>query len=88
MTRLLTRPALLYLLGRYRENQQDFNQYLSDDIHHLWGWRYFGIVFEAPEKVLYAFKDVDESVLACPDVLRCLRIVGVNLGCVKVSKRY
>jgi len=27
------------------------------------------------------------SVLGCPNVLRCLRIVDVNLGCVNVSRR-
>jgi len=27
------------------------------------------------------------SILACPNVLRCLRIVDVNLGCVNVSRR-
>jgi len=44
------------------------------------------MVFKASEKILYAFEDVDESVLARLNILDCLRIVNVNFTLAKVLR--
>ena len=80
----LTRPALLDLLCRNRQNRKDLNHDLSDYAHHFRCRRHLSIIFKASKKILYAFEDVDESVLACSNILECLRIVKVDFARAKV----
>ena len=80
----LTCPALLDLLRRDRQNRKHLNHNLSNYVHHFWCRRHLSIVFKASEKILYAFKDVDESILACSNILGCLRMVNVNFARAKV----
>ena len=83
----LTCPALLHLLRRDRQDAKDLNHDLSDYVHHFRCRPHLSIVFKASEEILYAFEDVDESVLARSNILDCLRIVGVNDARTKVLKR-
>ncbi len=72
----LTCSSLFYLLCRNGKDIEYFNHYLHDDVRHRRGWWNFGIDLEAFEEVLNAFKDVDEGLLGCTDVLSRLRSFG------------
>ena len=75
----LTRSSLSYLFSRDGENIEYFHHYLNDDVRHRrsrWNLR---VRFEAFEKVLNTFKDIDQCVLRRTDVLGCLMNVDVNL---------
>jgi hypothetical protein len=65
----LTRSSLPYLLCRDSENIQYFHHNLHDDVRHRRGWWNLRIRLEAFEKVLYSFKDVDQGLLRCTDIL-------------------
>ena len=78
---------MLDLLRRDRQNRKDLNHDLSDYVHHFRCRRHLSIVFKASEKILYVFEDVDESVLACSNILDCLRILSVNFARAKVLRR-
>jgi len=77
---------LLDLLGRDRQNRKNLNHDLSDYVHHFRRRRHLNIVFKASEKILYAFEDVDEVVLACSNILDSLRIVKVDFARAKVQR--
>ena len=78
---------MLDLLGRDRQNRKNLNHDLSDYVHHFRRRRYLNIVFKASEKILYAFEDIDENVLACSNILDCLGIVNVNFAWAKALRR-
>jgi hypothetical protein len=78
---------LLDLLRRDRQNRKDLNHDLSDYIHHFLCRRHLSIVFKSSEKILYAFEDIDEIVLACPNVLDCLGIENVDFASSKGQRR-
>ena len=65
-----TGPQLIYF--------QLYPSFLGSEVQYL------SVVFDVSEKVLYSVEDVGETVLACPNVLCCLRIVNLNFGCAKV----
>jgi hypothetical protein len=60
----LTRSALLDLLCCDRKNTKDLHHDLHGDIHHFRRRWHLGVGFETSEKVLNAFEEVKESVLA------------------------
>ena len=70
---ILTHSPLLDLFCRKPKNGKNLDHYLSDYIHHLCSRWKFCIGLETSEKHLNTLKDVDESVLACPSILSCLR---------------
>ena len=76
----LTCSSLPYLLRRDAQDIQDFNHDLDDDIRHCLAWSNLRILLHTFEKVLDPFKDVDQGLLHCIDILNCLTSFDVKLG--------
>jgi hypothetical protein len=85
---LLTHPALLNFLHRDPENRQNLDYYLNDHFHHFCSWRHIRVDLETSEKILNALEDVDEYILVCPNVLSCLRDIGVILAARRYQEGY
>ena len=77
--RKLTRSSLLYLFCSDSENIQNFHHYLHDNVRHCRGWWNLRICLQALEEVLDPFKDVDQDLSRCTDVLNRLMRVDVKL---------
>src|SRR6266576_5227376 len=73
---LLTRSALLNLFRRHPENRENLDGYLNHHIHHFRSQLYFCIDVETSKEHFNSLKDVQNGVLACPNVLNCLRNVS------------
>ncbi len=77
---ILTHSTSLYLFCRNPQNRENLDHYLNEYIHHLRGCRHFCVDLQPSEKHLDAFKYIDKSVLACPNILSCLRRVGITIN--------
>ena len=79
--RSLTRSSSFHLLRRDGEDREQFNHDLHEHLRHFRGQRYLSINLKTLEKALDAFKQVDDSSLACSGILRrlynsCVRGMG------------
>ena len=74
---LLTRSSLLNFFRRNPKNREYLHHDLNDYIRHFRRWQHLGVDFEASEKTFDPLEDVDKSVLACANILDCLRHVGI-----------
>jgi hypothetical protein len=68
----LTRSTLPHLLRCDREDIQHLDHYLHNYLRHGICWSYRRIRLEALEKVLHVLEQIDESFLACFNILGCL----------------
>ena len=73
----LTRRPLLHLLCRNPKNREYFYHDLHDHIHHFRSRRNLRVNLEASEKAFDPLEYVHKSVLACANVLGCLRNVVI-----------
>jgi hypothetical protein len=73
---LLTRSALLNLFCRNPENRENLDGYLNHHIRHFRSWLYFCIDLETSKEHFNSLEDVQNGVLACPNVLSCLRDIS------------
>ena len=78
--RILTYSTLFNLLRRDPKNYENLNHYLNDDIQHLRGWLHFCVDLETSEKHFDPFENIDERVLACLNIISCLRYVCVTIA--------
>ena len=76
----LTCSPLSYLLCSDSENIQYFHHYLNDDILHRRRWWDLGVGLQAFEEVLDTFKDIDQGILRCIDILDRLTSFDFKLG--------
>ena len=76
---MLTHPALVNLLHSNPKNRQNLDHYLDGHSHHFCSWWYIRVDVETSEKILNALEDVDEYILADPNILSCLRHARVIL---------
>ena len=77
--RELTFSSLSYLTCSDSEDIQYFYHYLHDDARHCRRWWDLRICLQAFEEVLDTFKDVNQGLLRCADVLNRLTNFDVNL---------
>ena len=83
---LLTHSALPDLLCCDPKNRENLDHYQNDCIHHFRGLRHFCVHLETSEKTLDALKDVHKSILACTNILSCLKNVCVTMSHAKLLK--
>jgi hypothetical protein len=69
---------LFNLLRRNREDVQNFNHDLDNDIGHGVRWRHFRIGFESFEEVLYPIEQIRKGFFTCGDVLGSLTDIEVD----------
>jgi hypothetical protein len=78
---LLTRSTLRDLFRRNPEYRENFDRYLNHHIYHFRSRLYLCIDVETSKEHFNSLKDVQNSVLASPDALSCLRdIIRYNLN--------
>jgi hypothetical protein len=83
----LTRSALLNLFCRNPEYRENFGRYLNHHNHHFRNRFYFCIDVETSKERFNSLEDVQNGVLASPDVLSCLRdIIRYNFN--EPTRRY
>ena len=75
---LLTRSTPLHLFRCDREDVQNFNHYLDDDIGHRVCWWHFRIGFESFEEVLDPIEEIDKGFFTGADVLGSLADFGIK----------
>jgi hypothetical protein len=64
-----------------------FQHYIHDDVHHRRRWWNVCIRLDVFEKVLEAFKDIDQSLFYCTDAFNRLTNVNVELDRKETKKR-
>jgi hypothetical protein len=64
---------LLYLLRYDPKNGENLYDDLDNYIHHFRGRLHFCVDLEASKEPFNPLKDVDKSVLACPNIFSCLK---------------
>ena len=82
----LTCSSLLHLFRRNPQDVQHFNHYLYDNVRHRRIRSNLGIGLQASEKVLDAFKDVNESLLCRNNILSRLGNFRVKPSCKETSR--
>ena len=80
---VLTSSALFNFLCRYREDTEDFHHDFHHDIHHFRRRWHLGVCFKMSDEILDMFKDIDEIVVTCANILGRLGCVGVTIIRVK-----
>ena len=70
--RLLTCSSSLHFLRRDRKDREKLDHDLHEHLRHFRGQRYLSIDLKTLEKALDAFKQVDNSTLACSGIFRRL----------------
>jgi hypothetical protein len=73
---LLTRPALLNIFRRNPEDRENVDRYLNHHIYHFRSRLYFCIDLETSKEHFNSLKDVQNGILACPNVLSCLKDIS------------
>jgi hypothetical protein len=81
----LTFSSLFYLLCRDTKDVQYFHHYLHDDVRLGSAWSNLCISLQALEKVLDPFKDVDQGILRCNNILS--RLTDLRVKLTQVAKR-
>jgi CHAD domain-containing protein len=78
---------LFNLLRRNREDIQNFNHDLDNDVRHRVCWRYFRIGFEAFEEVLDPIEQIGKGFFTCSDVLGSLTDIEVENASLTNSRK-
>ena len=85
--RRLTCSALLDFVCRNSNNVKDFGHYFCDCIHHFLIQCRSNVDLQPLEKGFQALKDLKKSVLACADILSCLKSDRITVDRTNILER-
>jgi hypothetical protein len=85
--RQLTYPSLSDPFSCNSKDVQDLHHCFGDYVHHFLVECRFRVNFESLEEAFYALEHLKKSILACANILGCLRTVRITIDRTKILRK-